>query len=68
MFSNLAGVHQSFYLLKPAELEDLHEIIVDTVYMEEPCPQCGLERVFHHPHIKGILLEHGKGEDLPCGV
>jgi hypothetical protein len=30
LFSNIAGVHQSFYLLNPDELDDLHEIIVDT--------------------------------------
>ena len=52
LFSNIAGVHQSFYLLKPEELEDLHEIIIDTVYMEEPCPQCGSEMVFHHRHAE----------------
>jgi predicted RNA-binding Zn-ribbon protein involved in translation (DUF1610 family) len=52
LFSNIAGVHQSFYLLKPGELDDLHEIIVDTVYMEEPCPQCGSEMVFHHRHTE----------------
>jgi predicted RNA-binding Zn-ribbon protein involved in translation (DUF1610 family) len=50
LFSNIAGVHQSFYLLKPGELNDLHEIIIDTVYKEEPCPQCGSEMVFHHRH------------------
>jgi predicted RNA-binding Zn-ribbon protein involved in translation (DUF1610 family) len=52
LFSNIAGVHQSFYLLKPGELDDLHEIIIDTVYMEEPCPQCGSEIVFHHRHAE----------------
>ena len=52
LFSNIVGVHQSFYLLKPAELDDLHEIIIDTVYMEEPCPQCGSEMVFHHRHAE----------------
>ena len=52
LFSNIAGVHQSFYLLKPGELDDLHEIIIDTVYMEEPCPQCGSEMVFHHRHAE----------------
>jgi predicted RNA-binding Zn-ribbon protein involved in translation (DUF1610 family) len=52
LFSNIAGVHQSFYLVKPNELDDLHEIIVDTVYMEEPCPQCGSEMVFHHRHAE----------------
>jgi predicted RNA-binding Zn-ribbon protein involved in translation (DUF1610 family) len=52
LFSNIAGVHQSFYLLKPGELDDLHEIIVDTVYMEEPCPQCGSEMVFHYRHTE----------------
>jgi predicted RNA-binding Zn-ribbon protein involved in translation (DUF1610 family) len=52
LFSNIVGVHQSFYLLKPAELDELHEIIIDTVYMEEPCPQCGSEMVFHHGHAE----------------
>jgi len=64
LFSNLAGVHQSFYLLKPAELEDLREIIVDTVYMEEPCPQCGSERVFHHRHTKP---QESFSKCLSCG-
>ena len=54
LFSNIAGVHQSFYLLKPGELKDLHEIIIDTVYMEEPCPQCGSEMVFHHRHAEPV--------------
>ena len=52
LFSNIAGVHQSFYLLKPGDLDDLHEIIIDTVYMEELCPQCGSEMVFHHRHAE----------------
>jgi hypothetical protein len=52
LFSNIAGVHQSFYLLKPGQLDDLHEIIVDTVYKEEPCPQCASEMVFHHRHTE----------------
>ena len=52
LFSNIAGVHQSFYLLKPGELDDLHEIIIDTVYKEEPCPQCGSEMVFHHRYAE----------------
>lgn len=52
LFSNIAGVHQSFYLLKPGELDDLHEIIIDTVYKEEPCPKCGSEMVFHHRHAE----------------
>jgi len=52
LFSNIAGVHQSFYLLKPGELDDLHEIIIDTVYKEEPCPQCGSEMVLHHRHAE----------------
>ena len=52
LFSNIAGVHQSFYMLKPDELEDLHEIIIDTVYKEEPCPRCRSEMVFHHHHAE----------------
>jgi DNA-directed RNA polymerase subunit M/transcription elongation factor TFIIS len=48
LFSNIAGVHQSFYLIHPQELEKVGEIIVDTVYLEEPCPRCGADNVFHH--------------------
>jgi predicted RNA-binding Zn-ribbon protein involved in translation (DUF1610 family) len=50
LFSNLAGVHQSFHLLQPRDLDKLHEIIVDLVYLEEPCPQCGCANVFHYQH------------------
>jgi len=52
LFSNISGVHQSFYLLKPGELDDLHEIIIDSVYIEEPCPHCGSETVFHYRHAE----------------
>ena len=52
LFSNISGVHQSFYLLKPGELEDLREIIIDSVYIEESCPQCGSRTVFHHRHAE----------------
>jgi hypothetical protein len=50
LFSNITGVHQSFYLSKPGEFHDLHEIVVDTVYKEQSCPQCGSEMVFHYRH------------------
>jgi len=48
LFSNIAGVHQTFHLLKPKELEDINEIIIDQVYLEESCPRCGSVNVFHN--------------------
>ncbi|MBA7690425.1 hypothetical protein ES703_98951 [subsurface metagenome] len=51
LFSNIAGVHQTFHLVKPKDLEKVHEIIVDTVYLEEPCPKCGSANVFHLSHV-----------------
>jgi hypothetical protein len=51
LFSNVAGVHQSFRLLKPQELADVDEIVVDTVYVEESCPRCGSANVFHLSHL-----------------
>ena len=50
LFSNLAGVHQSFHLLQPHDLDKVHEIIVDLAYLEEPCPRCGCANVFHYEH------------------
>jgi len=48
LFSNIAGVHQTFHLLKPKELEAINEIIIDQVYLEESCPRCGSANVFHN--------------------
>ncbi len=48
IFSNIAGVHETFHLLKPKELNGLKEIVVDLVYIEEPCPKCGSVNVFHY--------------------
>jgi predicted RNA-binding Zn-ribbon protein involved in translation (DUF1610 family) len=50
LFSNLAGVHQSFHLLQPRDLDNVHEIIIDLAYLEESCPQCGCANVFHYQH------------------
>lgn len=50
LFSNITGVHQSFHLLQPHDLDKVHEIIADLAYIEEPCPQCGCANVFHHRH------------------
>ena len=51
LISNVAGVHQSFRLLKAQELDRIDEIIVDTVYVEESCPRCGSANVFHLSHL-----------------
>jgi transposase-like protein len=51
LISNVAGVHQSYRLLKPQELDKIDEIIVDTVYVEESCPRCGSANVFHLGHL-----------------
>jgi hypothetical protein len=51
LFSNMAGVHQTFHLIKPHELEKVGEIIIDMVYVEEPCPRCGSANVFHLGHL-----------------
>jgi len=51
LFSNLAGVHQTFHLIKPQELEKVGEIIIDLVYIEESCPRCGSANVFHLSHL-----------------
>jgi len=51
LFSNVAGVHQTFHLIKPHELEKVGEIIIDMVYIEEPCPRCGSANVFHLSHL-----------------
>ncbi|MBA7578488.1 hypothetical protein ES708_20353 [subsurface metagenome] len=48
LFFNIAGVHQTFHLLKPKEFEDINEIIIDQVYLEESCPRCGSANVFHN--------------------
>ncbi len=48
IFSNIAGVHETFHLIKPEDLDNIKEIEVDLVYIEEPCPQCGSVNVFHY--------------------
>ena len=48
LFSNIAGVHQTFHLVKPNELNGVKEIAVDLVYIEEKCPKCGSLNVFHY--------------------
>ncbi|RKX83110.1 MAG: hypothetical protein DRP57_08585 [Spirochaetes bacterium] len=48
LFSNIAGVHQTFHLVKPKELKGIKEIAVDLVYIEEKCPKCGSLNVFHY--------------------
>ncbi len=48
IFSNIAGVHETFHLVKPEDLDNIKEIEVDLVYIEEPCPRCGSVNVFHY--------------------
>ncbi len=48
LFSNIAGVHQTFHLVKPHELDGINEIAVDLIYIEEKCPECGSLNVFHY--------------------
>jgi len=51
LFSNVAGVHQSYRLIRAHELEKVGEIIIDTVYVEEACPRCGSANAFHLSHL-----------------
>jgi len=64
LFSNIAGVHQSYHLIRPHELEKVGEIIIDTVYIEESCPRCGSANVFHLSHSE---LPKSYSKCLNCG-
>ncbi len=62
IFSNIAGVHETFHLIKPEDLDNIKEIEVDLVYIEEPCPQCGSVNVFHYS-----AKERSFSKCLNCG-
>ncbi len=62
IFSNIAGVHETFHLIKPEDLSNVSEIEIDLVYIEEPCPKCGSVNVFHYS-----AKERSFSKCLNCG-